>query len=399
MWVPWQRPGFELAMMLHDAVEKNPDAEGIILASHGLFTWGATSRECYLTPWPSSTTSAPSSSSTSSGSGLRRAPPRARPDRRALAAEILPFLRGRLAAVRPSIGVFDDSEEALEFVMPRRAPLAEVGTSCPDHFVRTRIKPLHVNWDPGAGTMDTLREAITRGAEQYRSDYTAYYEAFATPSSPRLRDPNPSVVLVPGVGLFAFGANRREAGHTAEFYRNAIRVMAGATALGGGHTAPGPLSSRRARRRRRGSRPSTTTWRCRAARRSTSSTGPSKKPSCSGCRPEGTEPPDLRHRRRGKRHRPRDVAQGGSPRRAPRAGRPQRGRRRRDGGRRGDDRRRRRGAACAVDITSRFSIRAMLATAVSRLAASTSSSTRRPSSRRPTCRAHRRPRSGPRPCR
>ena len=244
VWVPWQRPGFELALMLRGAVDAHPDAEGIILASHGLFTWGATSRECYLNTLgiidDLGTFVLEHQQKTPLFGGPRHAP---RPDRHELATSILPFLRGRLATVRPSIGMFDDSAEALDFVNARDAePLAEVGTSCPDHFVRTRIKPLHVMWDPATGTMDTLREAIARGAEQYRKDYTAYYQAFATPASPRLRDPNPSVVLVPGVGMFAFGANRREAGYTAAFYRNAIRVMAGATALGGGRTASGPLS-------------------------------------------------------------------------------------------------------------------------------------------------------------
>jgi len=244
IWVPWQRPGFELAMMLRRAVEEHPGAEGIVLASHGLFTWGDTSRTCYL-----STAAIIDNLGTFvlehqeqvplCGGSVRQA----RADRRELAAAVLPFLRGRLATMRPSIGVFDDSAEALDFVNARDAEaLAEVGTSCPDHFVRTRIKPLWVAWDPSIGTMASLKEAIVRGAAQYRTDYTAYYHAFATSESPRLRDPNPSVVLVPGVGLFAFGMNRREAGYTAEFYRNAIRVMAGACALGGGETVPGPLS-------------------------------------------------------------------------------------------------------------------------------------------------------------
>ena len=244
IWVPWQRPGFELAMMLRAAVEANPGAEGIVLASHGLFTWGATSRECYLNTSAIIDELGTFVLEHQAKVPLFGGPVRAaRADRHALAAAVLPFLRGRLATVRPSIGVFDDSAEALDFVNARDAePLAEVGTSCPDHFVRTRIKPLWVAWDPAAGTMDSLKEAMTRAAAQYRADYTAYYQAFATPSSPKLRDPNPSVVLVPGVGLFAFGMNRREAGYTAEFYRNAIRVMAGACALGGGETAPGPLS-------------------------------------------------------------------------------------------------------------------------------------------------------------
>jgi rhamnose utilization protein RhaD (predicted bifunctional aldolase and dehydrogenase)/NAD(P)-dependent dehydrogenase (short-subunit alcohol dehydrogenase family) len=243
IWLPWQRPGFELAMMLRRAVEEQPDAEGIVLASHGLFTWGSTSLECYL-----NTSAIIDDFGTFVLEHQAEAPPfggprhEARADRHELATTILPYLRGRLATVRPAIGTYDDSDEVLEFVNARDAePLAEVGTSCPDHFVRTRIKPLFVKWDPEAGSLDALRKAITDGAERYRQDYTAYYHAFATPRSPALRDPNPSVVLVPGIGMFAFGANSRETRYTAEFYGNAIRVMAGATALGGGRTAAGPL--------------------------------------------------------------------------------------------------------------------------------------------------------------
>jgi NAD(P)-dependent dehydrogenase (short-subunit alcohol dehydrogenase family) len=156
---------------------------------------------------------------------------------------VLPYLRGQLSTHRPVIGVFDDSDTSLDFVNGRDAKaLADVGTSCPDHFVRTRIKPLYVAWNPDTGTLETLRDAIMQGATTYRRDYAAYYEAFAEPSSPPLRDPNPSVVLVPGAGMFTFGATRREARYAGEFYRNAINVMAGATALGDGVTAPGPLS-------------------------------------------------------------------------------------------------------------------------------------------------------------
>jgi len=243
IWLPWQRPGFELAMMLREALERQPDADGIILASHGLFTWGPTSRACYVNTTAIIDELGVFVLEHQDAVPLFGGPAAAaRADRHDMAAAILPFLRGRLATVRRSIAIFDDSDEALAFVNAREAgPLAEVGTSCPDHFVRTRIKPLLVPWDPASGTLDSLRRAIADGADQYRRDYTAYYQAHATPQSPRLRDPNPSVVLVPGVGLFAFGATVREARFTAEFYRNAIRVMAGASALGGGRTAEGPL--------------------------------------------------------------------------------------------------------------------------------------------------------------
>lgn len=244
VWVPWQRPGFELALMLRQAVADNPGCDGIILASHGLFTWGATSRECYLNTLgvidDLGTFVLEHQQRITLFGGQRYT---AYGERRPLAAALLPYLRGQVATLRPVIGMFDESDETLAFVNGRDAEaLAEVGTSCPDHFVRTRIRPLYVPCDPATGSIETLKAAIAEGAAAYRRDYTAYYESFATPASPRLRDPNPSVVLVPGLGMFAFGATRREARYTAEFYRNAIRVMAGATALGGGVTAPGPLS-------------------------------------------------------------------------------------------------------------------------------------------------------------
>jgi rhamnose utilization protein RhaD (predicted bifunctional aldolase and dehydrogenase)/NAD(P)-dependent dehydrogenase (short-subunit alcohol dehydrogenase family) len=244
VWVPWQRPGFELALMLRQAVADNPGCDGIVLASHGLFTWGPTSRQCYL-----NTLAVIDDLGTFVREHEQRIPlfggarHLAYGERRPLAAALLPYLRGQMATRRPVVGMFDESDETLGFINSHDAEaLADVGTSCPDHFVRTRIKPLYVRCDPATGSLETLKAAIAEGAAAYRRDYTAYYESFATPASPPLRDPNPSVVLVPGLGMFAFGATRREARYTAEFYRNAIRVMAGATALGGGVTAPGPLS-------------------------------------------------------------------------------------------------------------------------------------------------------------
>ena len=172
--------------------------------------------------------------------------------------------------------MFDDSAEALDFVNARDAePLAEVGTSCPDHFLRTRIKPLLGGLGPGRGhDRRRCRTRSSRGRRAVpRRTTPRTTRRSRRPTSPQLRDPNPSVVVVPGVGLFGFGKDRREAGYTAEFYRNAIHVMAGASALGGGRDgARGRSRSRRARRRRRASRRSTTTSRCRAARRSASST-------------------------------------------------------------------------------------------------------------------------------
>jgi len=248
VWVPWQRPGFELALMLRRAVDATPRCDGIVLGSHGLFTWGASSRECYVNTLAVIDRIGEFVLDRERALGTRlfggsRWQPRA--DRDELVTRILPALRGTLATTRRSIATYDGSEEALRFVDSADADrLAAVGTSCPDHFVRTRIRPLHVAWDPQQGTIETLRTAIEDGARRYRDDYTSYYRAFAQPDSPALRDPNPSVVLLPGVGMFTFGATRREARITSEFYRNAIRVIAGATALAAQDTA-GPVPQAR----------------------------------------------------------------------------------------------------------------------------------------------------------
>ncbi len=243
VWLPWQRPGFELGLMLGRAVAENPGCDGILLGSHGLFTWGATQRESYL-------------------NSVRmidqlgefvlehqaRAPlfggPRFTPrqDARRLATQLLPKLRGKVSESRRWIGHFDDSPEAIEFVNSRHAPgLAALGTSCPDHFVRTRIAPLLAEWDPQAGDMESLDQAIETGLSQYRERYSRYYEANKEANSPALRDQNPTVVLIPGVGMISFGRSKKEARITGEFYRNAIRVMAGATALAGAESSNGYL--------------------------------------------------------------------------------------------------------------------------------------------------------------
>ena len=249
VWVPWQRPGFELAMMLRRAMDANPECDGIVLASHGLFTWGRTSRDCYLNTLATIDEIGEfvlerqqARNARLFGGPLHQA----RADRRDVALSILPFLRGQLATARRALALYDDADEVIEFAGSADAEaLAHAGTSCPDHFVRTRICPLFVRWHPETGTIASLRAALSEGAARYRDEYTAYYRQFAGADSPPLRDPNPSVVLVPGVGMFTFGANRREARITGEFYRNAIRVMAGATSLGDGRPLPGHVPQAR----------------------------------------------------------------------------------------------------------------------------------------------------------
>jgi rhamnose utilization protein RhaD (predicted bifunctional aldolase and dehydrogenase)/NAD(P)-dependent dehydrogenase (short-subunit alcohol dehydrogenase family) len=245
VWLPWQRPGFDLALRLREAVDANPGCDGIILGGHGVFTWGNTSRQCYL----NSLTIIDELGQFVLEHQQRRGDRifggkrfDQRPDAQALAAEILPFLRGKLATSRRSIAHYSDAEEVLQFVNARDAqPLAHLGTSCPDHFVRTRIHPLYIDWNPQSDDAGKLQARMAEGAEKYRQEYAAYYQRFAKPDSPPLRDANPSVVLVPGVGMFTFGKSKTEARITAEFYLNAIHVMAGATALGEGVKPPTPL--------------------------------------------------------------------------------------------------------------------------------------------------------------
>lgn len=238
VWLPWQRPGFELGLMLQKAVADNPGCDGIFLGSHGLFTWGMTQRECYL----NSVTAIDQmgqfvmkhqkAKGAQLFSGAKFAKHKTPNE---IARAIFPYLRGQCASTRRNIGHFDQSPEALTFANSEDAKkLSALGTSCPDHFIRTRICPFYVEWNPQTGTIDGLKKAIANGLVAYRENYTAYYNKFATADSPKLRDANPSVVLIPGIGMFTFSRNKKEARITGEFYRNAIGVMAGATSMDDG---------------------------------------------------------------------------------------------------------------------------------------------------------------------
>ena len=246
-WLPWQRPGFELALMLEGAVRENPSADGLVLGGHGLFTWGNTQRECYL-----------NSIHTIDQMGefiLKHQAKKAQlfggieyaaiPDRRNVALQILPALRGAASSNRRVIAHYTDDEDALTFAGSRWAKeLSTLGTSCPDHFLRTRVCPMFLEWNPSREDVQTLQSRIQTAVVQYRSTYTQYYEDWATSDSPKLRDSNPSVVVVPGLGIFGFGKNKKEARITTEFFLNAIHVMAGANALEDGNN-PHPLPQAR----------------------------------------------------------------------------------------------------------------------------------------------------------
>jgi rhamnose utilization protein RhaD (predicted bifunctional aldolase and dehydrogenase)/NAD(P)-dependent dehydrogenase (short-subunit alcohol dehydrogenase family) len=235
IWVPWQRPGFELALMMKRAVEKNPGCDGIVLGGHGLFTWGDTQRECYLNTLNVIDQLGQFIERHGRGKvrfGGEAVPTRA--DRRADAIQIAPFLRGRISAQQRFISNFNDSADVLQFVNSVNAnELAFLGTSCPDHFIRTKIRPMFVPWAANEG-LDDLKKSIDASLAQYRKQYRAYYRAFANDDSPAIRDASPTVVLIPGMGMFSYGKNKTEARITGEFYTNAIHVMEGASVLGDG---------------------------------------------------------------------------------------------------------------------------------------------------------------------
>jgi rhamnose utilization protein RhaD (predicted bifunctional aldolase and dehydrogenase)/NAD(P)-dependent dehydrogenase (short-subunit alcohol dehydrogenase family) len=238
VWVPWQRPGFELGLMMENAVRTHPDCDGIILGGHGLFTWGDTQRQCYLNTIAiidqigQFVLGQAVEGKTSSAFGGQRHT--TRQDRETIANSIFPVIRGLVSGERRLIGSYTGLPEVLQFVNSNWASgLAFLGTSCPDHFIRTKIRPLFVDWNP-ADDIAGFHAAIQPAIKKYREEYRHYYSSHAAADSPAIRDPNPTVVLVPGVGMFSFGKSKTEARITGEFYVNAIHVMGGATALDDG---------------------------------------------------------------------------------------------------------------------------------------------------------------------
>jgi rhamnose utilization protein RhaD (predicted bifunctional aldolase and dehydrogenase)/NAD(P)-dependent dehydrogenase (short-subunit alcohol dehydrogenase family) len=247
VWVPWQRPGFELALLIERAVRENPGTDGIVLGGHGLFTWGNTQRECYLNSIRTidemgEFISEHKKRKAVSFGGVEVAP---LPNRREIATEILPALRGVLSSKRRVIAHYTDDPDALTFAGSKWArELGALGTSCPDHFLRTRVCPMFIPWNSAEENSANLKALLQKTVTGYRVDYKKYYDAHATGDSPKLRDTNPSVVIIPGVGLFGFGKNKKEARITTEFFINAIHVMEGANALEDG-PAPSPLPQAR----------------------------------------------------------------------------------------------------------------------------------------------------------
>jgi len=235
LWTPWQRPGFDLGLILQDICEKNPRAKGVVLGQHGLINWANDDKECYdltldlIEKAARFIANHDKGPKTFGGEKFRSLDA---PKRRSVFVELLPWLRGQVSAQRRFIATIQDDEPTLQFVNSSDAPrLAELGTSCPDHFLRTKIKPLYVDWNPQKQSVETLKKTISAELEQYRKDYAAYYNACKHPGSPAMRDANPTVILVPGLGMIAWGKDKSESRVTAEFYTCAIDVMKGAEAI------------------------------------------------------------------------------------------------------------------------------------------------------------------------
>ena len=234
-WLPWKRPGFELGLWLEKFCVENPAAKGVILESHGLFTWGDTPKECYETTISVINQAIEWFERRSEGLAIfggEVVKSLDAKERRAIAAKLMPKIRGLISEKSHKLGHFDDSAAVLEFVNSRDLrPLAALGTSCPDHFLRTKIRPLVIEFDPAKPDVDAVIARLADDIAEYRVGYQAYYDSCKHPDSPAIRDPNAVVYLMPGVGMFTFAGDKATARISGEFYVNAINVMRGASTV------------------------------------------------------------------------------------------------------------------------------------------------------------------------
>jgi len=238
-YVPWMRPGFELGLAMQEICAKKPETKAIMMGQHGFISWQDDDKACYThtldfieaaSEYIEAKYAAKGGDATAFGGPKYQTLPQA--ERHAFLAGILPWLRGQVSQFKRFVGTVQDDSKILRFVNSVDAPrLAELGTSCPDHFLRTKIKPLYVDWNPQAESAEALKSKLAAGLEQYRKDYAAYYEACKHANSPAMRDPNPTVILIPGLGMIAWGKDKSESRVTAEFYNCAVEVMRGAEAI------------------------------------------------------------------------------------------------------------------------------------------------------------------------
>lgn len=238
-YVPWMRPGFELGLAMQEIARKQPDVKAIMMGQHGFISWDDDEKVCYTRTLDFIEKAAAYIESKyeekggdAAAFGGAKYATLADEQRSATLANILPWLRGQVSQQKRFIGTVQDDAKILRFVNSNDAArLSELGTSCPDHFLRTKIKPLYVDWNPQAEDVAALKAKLHAGLEQYRKDYASYYARCKHANSPRMRDPNPTVILIPGVGMIAWGKDKSESRVTAEFYNCAVEVMRGAEAI------------------------------------------------------------------------------------------------------------------------------------------------------------------------
>ncbi len=238
-YVPWMRPGFELGLAMQEIVKKNPKAKAIMMGQHGFISWANDDKECYYTTLDYIEKASAyieekyqAKGGDAAAFGGAKYQTLAQEKRNELFAAILPWLRGQVSQQKRFIGTVQDDDKILRYVNSNDAPrLSELGTSCPDHFLRTKIKPLYVDWNPQTEDLAALKTKLKAGIEQYRKDYAAYYEKCKHANSPAMRDANPTVILIPGLGMIAWGKDKSESRVTAEFYNCAVEVMRGAEAI------------------------------------------------------------------------------------------------------------------------------------------------------------------------
>ena len=238
-YVPWMRPGFELGLAMQEIAKAQPDVKAIMMGQHGFISWDDDEKGCYTWTLDCIEKAAAyieakyqAKGGDAKAFGGQKYQTLTQEARDATFAAILPWLRGQVSQQKRFVGTVQDDEKILRFVNSADAPrLAELGTSCPDHFLRTKIKPLYVDWNPQTEDVAALKSKLAAGLEQYRKDYASYYAACKHTNSPAMRDPNPTVVLIPGLGMVAWGKDKSESRVTAEFYNCAVEVMRGAEAI------------------------------------------------------------------------------------------------------------------------------------------------------------------------
>src|ERR1700722_6557149 len=231
-WTPWLRPGFELGLALEGMAKANPKLKGIVMGQHGVINWADGNKECYdltLRLIEQAATYIEPRDKGAKTFGGAKYQTLAEGKRDKIRFEIWPWLRGQVSRAKRLIGTVQADPTILRFVNSHDAPrLAELGTSCPDHFLRTKIKPLYINWNPATEGLIELEAKLANGLKKYRADYAEYYNACKHANSPAMRDPNPTVILIPAIGMIAWGKDKSESRVTAEFYNCAVEVMRGA---------------------------------------------------------------------------------------------------------------------------------------------------------------------------